>query len=73
MHRFHIHLITDRKSAGAGLLRTVGAALGGGVDWVQVREKTGPARELYETTRKIMPLARQNGVGSWSTTVSTWH
>lgn len=62
-HRFHIHLITDRKSAGPDLLGTVEAALGGGVDWVQVREKTGPARELYETTRKILPLAQQNGAG----------
>ncbi len=33
------------------------------MDWVQVREKTGPARELYETTREIMPLVRQNGTG----------
>ena len=63
MHRFQIHLITDRKSAGTGLIGTVEAALGGGVDWVQVREKTGPARQLYETTREIMPLARQNGAG----------
>ena len=63
MHRFQIHLITDRKSAGPDLLGTVEAALEGGVDWVQVREKASPARELYETTQKIMPLARRNGVG----------
>jgi len=63
MHRFQIHLITDRKSAGTSLIGTVAAALGSGVDWVQVREKTGPARELYETTQEIMPLARQNGAG----------
>ena len=30
---------------------------------MQVREKTGPTQELYETTRKIIPLAQQNGVG----------
>ncbi len=63
MHRFHIHLITDRKSARGDLLGTVGGALRGGVDWVQVREKTGPARDLYETARKIIPLARRNGAG----------
>ena len=63
MHRFHIHLITDRKSARADLFGTVGGALRGGVDWVQVREKTGPARDLYETALRIIPLARQNGTG----------
>lgn len=63
MHRFQIHLITDRKSARGDLLGTVGGALRGGVDWVQVREKTGPARDLYETALSIIPLARQNGAG----------
>ena len=63
MHRFQIHLITDRKSARGDLLGTVGGALRGGVDWVQVREKTGPARDLYETALRIIPLARENGAG----------
>ena len=63
MHRFQIHLITDRKSARGDLLGTVVGALRGGVDWVQVREKTGPARDLYETARKIILLARENGAG----------
>ena len=63
MHRFHIHLITDRKSARADLFGTVGGALRGGVNWVQVREKTGPARDLYETALRIIPLARENGAG----------
>ena len=62
-HHFQIHLVTDRKSARGDLLGTIEGALGGGVDWVQVREKTGPARELYETARKIIPRAQQNGVG----------
>ncbi len=30
---------------------------------MQVRKKTGPARELYETTREIISLAWQNGAG----------
>jgi len=33
------------------------------VDWVQVREKTGPARELYETARFVMLSAREAGSG----------
>lgn len=63
MRRFQIHLITDRKSARSDLPGTVRGALKGGVDWVQVREKTGPALELYETARKIIPLAHRSGAG----------
>ena len=59
--RFQIHLITDRKSTRGDLLGAVGSALMGGVDWVQVREKSGSARELYETARAIIPLARRCG------------
>ena len=61
--RFQIHLITDRRSARGNLLGAVGSALTGGVDWVQLREKSGPAWELYETTRAILPLARRCGAG----------
>jgi thiamine-phosphate pyrophosphorylase len=60
---FQIHLITDRKSARGDLLRVVETALKGGVDWVQLREKTGPALKLYETARKIIALAHRNGAG----------
>ncbi|MDP8952407.1 MAG: thiamine phosphate synthase [Actinomycetota bacterium] len=61
MQRFQIHLITDRKRARGDLLRVVEEALSGGVDCVQVREKGGPARELYETARKLLPVAREGG------------
>lgn len=60
---FPIHLITDRKRSRIGLLPAVDAALRGGVEWVQPREKTGPARELYETTLHIMNSARTSGAG----------
>lgn len=59
----HIHLITDRKRARGDLPGVVRAALRGGVDFVQVREKTGPARNLYETTLEILPHARKAGAG----------
>lgn len=62
-HRFQIHLITDRKSVRGDLLGSIRAALRGGVDWVQVREKTGPARELYETGLGIMPYVKEAGTG----------
>lgn len=60
---FQIHLITDRKRARGGLLEAVRAALRGGVDQVQVRDKTGPARDLYETTLRIIPHALETGAG----------
>ncbi len=62
--RFQIHLVTNRGSVRGDLLGAIGAALRGGVDWVQVREKTGPALELYEITRRIVPDARKAGVGT---------
>lgn len=39
------------------------SALRGGVDLVQVREKTAPARELYEMACRIVPHARRAGAG----------
>jgi thiamine-phosphate pyrophosphorylase len=62
MQRFQIHLVTDRKRArGGNLSHVVQEALLGGIDCVQVREKSGPARELYETVLELLPLARETG------------
>lgn len=61
---FQLHLITDRKGAnGAGLVQVARAALRGGVDWVQLRDKTAPARETYRAAMDILPHARQTGAG----------
>ena len=62
--RFQIHLITDRKSTGgAGPVAVARAALRGGVDWVQIRDKAGPARGTYHAARAIIPDARRAGAG----------
>lgn len=58
-----VHLITDRERARGDVLRAVRSALRGGVDRVQVREKGGPARDLYETTLRIVAHARETGAG----------
>ena len=60
-HRFQIHLVTDRKRARGELARVVGAALRGGVDWAQLREKSGPALGLYEDAMRIIPEAHRLG------------
>ncbi|TCJ20489.1 thiamine phosphate synthase [Rubrobacter taiwanensis] len=62
-HRFHIHLITDRRQVRGDLSDAVAAAVRGGVDWVQVREKGSPALELYAAVRRILPVARAAGAG----------
>ena len=59
--RFQIHLVTDRNAAREDLATAVHAALRGGLDCVQVREKKGPASRLYETTRSLLPAARERG------------
>ena len=60
--RFQIHLVTDRKQARGELARVVCAALRGGVDWAQLREKGGPALRLYEDAVEIVPEA--HGLGA---------
>ncbi len=62
-NRFQIHLVTDRESARGDLPGVIEAALRGGVDWVQLREKTGSALGLYEMARKFLPEARKAGAG----------
>jgi thiamine-phosphate pyrophosphorylase len=41
----------------AGVLEKIRAAAAAGVDWVQIREKDLPARELLELTRKAISAA----------------
>ncbi|MDP9427210.1 MAG: thiamine phosphate synthase [Actinomycetota bacterium] len=62
--RFQIHLITDRKSAnGSSPISVSRAALRGGIDWVQLRDKAAPARETFEATRAIATHTRRAGAG----------
>lgn len=61
-HRFQLHLITDRKQARGEPAKAAIPALKGGVDCVQVREKGGPARSLYDTALEILPHARDDSI-----------
>lgn len=58
---FQLHLVTDRAAAGDSLVHAVEAALRGGLDCVQVREKKGPASRLYETVLSLLPAAQGSG------------
>ena len=57
------YYITDRHAAGGteALLTCVARARESGVDWIQVREKDLPARELCTLTRRIVELAGPRG------------
>ncbi|MGI9050306.1 MAG: thiamine phosphate synthase [Rubrobacteraceae bacterium] len=60
-HQRQIHLITDPKQTRGNIASVVAAALRGGVDLVQLREKSGPALRLYEGAVGIIPKARKLG------------
>ena len=62
-NRHQIHLVTDPKQVRVDLARATRAALQGGVNWVQLRQKGGPALKLYEDTAEIIPLATQFEAG----------
>lgn len=57
---FSLYLISDRKSlpAGRDLVGTVEAALRGGVQAIQLREKDMSAAELYPLARDLRQLTR---------------
>ena len=57
------YYITDRHSAG-GTERLIGfieTALTGGVEWIQVREKDLPARELCALLRRVLAIPNPHG------------
>lgn len=67
--------VTDRKALPADetagtlsnkmLLDTIRAAAGAGVDWVQLREKDLPARELFALVREAVALASVRSGSIW--------
>lgn len=59
---FSLYLVTDRqRTAGRPLLEVVEAALRGGVDGVQLREKDLPAAVLFELATRLRELTRRYG------------
>jgi thiamine-phosphate pyrophosphorylase len=56
------YLVTQGNLTERGTLATVEAAIEGGVDVVQLREKHASARERYELGRELRELTREAGV-----------
>ena len=61
--RFQLHLITDRKRCSGDLADVVHRALRGGVDWIQVREKTAPALDTYVLAGRLQEACRLAAAG----------
>ena len=57
---FRLYLVTDRtQTAGRPLATVVEAALAGGVDAVQLREKDLPSAELLDLATRLHPLCKR--------------
>lgn len=57
-----LYLVTDRRQARGPLPRVLAAALAGGVNAVQLREKDLGARRLAELAAELLPIAQAAGV-----------
>lgn len=57
-----LHLVTDRKAA-PDLVAVVQAAVAGGVQWVQLRDKTAAALDLFHLAQRLAPVCRAAGAG----------
>ncbi len=52
------YCITDRKTSEVPILRQMGRVIGAGVDFLQIRERDLPARELYRLALQARAMAR---------------
>ena len=57
-----LHLVTDSRLGKAELLGAIEAAANNGVDWVQVRDHSATARELFDLSQQIVSICRPLGV-----------
>jgi thiamine-phosphate diphosphorylase len=60
--RPQLQLITDPRLPRQPLLAAVRAAVGNGVDWIQVRDHRASARELFDLAREVVAIARDHHV-----------
>jgi thiamine-phosphate pyrophosphorylase len=60
-HKFQLHLVTEPRHGADALTRAVSLAFEGGVDWVQLRDKSGSAASMFTEATVLQPLAKQFG------------
>ena len=61
-HRPTLCYVTDRKAGSAigsqGVVEKIRTAVDAGADWIQIREKDLPARELFHLTQEAVRIAK---------------
>jgi thiamine-phosphate pyrophosphorylase len=60
-NKHQLHLVTESRRGFDDLVRAVAMALDGGVDWVQLRDKSASAASLYTQARQLLTVTRQHG------------
>ena len=58
---FSLHLVTEPRGTPEALRTAVQQALDGGVDWVQLRDKSGAAAAVYQQADHLRGLTRAAG------------
>ena len=56
-----LHLVTEPRRGSADLVHSVALALDGGVDWVQLRDKSASAAALLAQAAQLLNVTRQHG------------
>jgi thiamine-phosphate pyrophosphorylase len=57
--KFQLHLVTEPRHGPNELARAVARALEGGVDWVQLRDKSGSAASMFTEATVLQPLTQR--------------
>lgn len=63
--RLALIVVTDERTGGRDIVDVVRAALRGGAPSIQLRSKTGTARELVDLARRLLPETRAAGALLW--------
>jgi thiamine-phosphate pyrophosphorylase len=56
-----LHLVTEPRKPPGDLVRSAALALDGGVDWLQLRDKSASAATMFGQARQLLTVARQHG------------
>lgn len=58
---YQLHLVTEPRKSADQLVRAVAMALDGGVDWIQLRDKSASAASLYAQAMQLQTVTGQHG------------
>jgi thiamine-phosphate pyrophosphorylase len=57
---YQLHLVTEPRKQPAELVRCADLALDGGVDWLQLRDKSASAAALFSQARELLKVVREH-------------